>query len=224
VFVSEACKLGRKGIWHVDRVEKEALEFLRRSTIDARSSKGYDKSGRAFGGDWISNWDGSIQPEVRRQFERSDEWKQFEAALLQVAEAQAVRASDLCDDARKEIGGVARAAQSEWTRSTLSKAEDAATPAPEPTVATTEHDGDRSALVDAFLGRCNRESASGFKVIRKHIWLAAGHGHARQFQYWQERSEKATEEDNRNFRRILGMPAAEFIALLKKKGISPSNS
>ncbi len=53
VFVSEACKLGRKGIWHVDRIQKEAFEFLRLSTIDATYSKGYDKADRRFGQDWI---------------------------------------------------------------------------------------------------------------------------------------------------------------------------
>ena len=55
VFVREACKLGKKGIWTVDDVETAALEFLRGATIE---------------------------PEVQRQFERSDEWRQFQAALL----------------------------------------------------------------------------------------------------------------------------------------------
>src|SRR5438270_5117524 len=41
IFVSEACKLGCEGIWPVDRVEEAALEFLRRSTIDATFSKGF---------------------------------------------------------------------------------------------------------------------------------------------------------------------------------------
>ena len=81
VFVREACKLGKKGIWTVDDVETAALEFLRGATSEARFSKGYDKYGREFGCSWISNW-GSIEPEVQRQFERSDEWRQFQAALL----------------------------------------------------------------------------------------------------------------------------------------------
>ena len=49
--------------------------------------------------------------------------------------------------------------------------------------------------------------------------LASGHSSARQFQYWQEQSDKATAADDRTFRRILGMPPAEFIALLKTKRI-----
>ena len=48
VFVSEACKLGCQGIWHVDRVEQASLEFLRLARIDAGYRKGFDKSGRAF--------------------------------------------------------------------------------------------------------------------------------------------------------------------------------
>src|SRR3954453_14984421 len=90
VFVSEACKLGCQGIWPVDRVEEAALDFLRRSTIEARFSKGFDRSGRAFGRDWISSW-GHIEPRVMREFERSDEWRQFQEGLLQVAECQGMR-------------------------------------------------------------------------------------------------------------------------------------
>jgi hypothetical protein len=94
-----------------------------------------------------------------------------------------------------------------------------AAPAEEASVVNSGHGTNRPAVVDAFLLQCNQEPAVGFKVIRKHIWLAVGHRHARQFQYWQEGSDKATDEDDRNFRRILSMPPAEFISLLKKKGI-----
>jgi len=94
-----------------------------------------------------------------------------------------------------------------------------AVPAQEATVGNRGHGMNRPAVVDAFLLQCNQEAAVGFKVIRKHIWLAAGHRHARQFQYWQEGSDKATDEDDRNFSRILSMPPAEFISLLKKKNI-----
>lgn len=225
VFVREACKLGHKGTWPVDRIEKAALEFLRLSTIDAVYSKGHNKYGQKFGRNWNDNWGGEIQSEVRRQFERSGEWPQFQDALLRVAEIQEARASDVGEDPEEEIGKVTRgSAQSERTEDTSSRVENAATSAPELTVATTDQGADRSQIVDAFLLQCNRESSGGFKVIRKHIWLAAGHARARQFQYWQERSDKATCEDDRNFRRILSMAPAEFIALLKKKGSSPSTS
>ncbi|HEX4772186.1 MAG TPA: hypothetical protein VH351_15225 [Bryobacteraceae bacterium] len=74
VFVGEAGKLGSQGIWPVDQVEQECLEFLRLATIDARYSKGFDTSGRAFAQGWIGSW-GSIESSVMREFERSDEWR-----------------------------------------------------------------------------------------------------------------------------------------------------
>lgn len=73
VFASEACTLGQKGVWHVDRIHREVLEFLRLTTIDAKYSKGYDKDDRQFAQDWIdSSGGGGIKPEVMRQLERSD--------------------------------------------------------------------------------------------------------------------------------------------------------
>jgi hypothetical protein len=225
VFVREACKLGHKGIWHVDRIEKFAREFLRLSTIDAMWSKGWYRNGQEIGRGWIESGGSHIGPEVQRQFERSGEWQQFQDALLQVAEIQEARTSDLGEKTEKEIGTVTRDfGQSERTDGRSSEAENAAMPIPELTAATTDHGSDLSKMVDAFLLQCNRESPVGFKVIRKHIWLAAGHAHARQFQYWQENSKKATDEDDRNFRRILHMAPAEFIALLRKKSIALSNS
>jgi len=105
----------------------------------------------------------------------------------------------------------------------FSKAGDVVMPAHEPAVATRPVT-DRTKLVDDFLLQCNLESAAGCKVLRKHIWLAVGHARARQFQYWQEKNDRATEEDDRSFRRILRIPPPEFIALLKKKAILPSSS
>jgi hypothetical protein len=111
-----------------------------------------------------------------------------------------------------------------FQKSGRSGPQDAAAPAQELTVSAADTAQDRARMVYDFLLQCNRESAVGFKVIKKHIWQAAGHAHARQFQYWQERSDKATAEDDRNFRRILCMPPAEFIALVQKKGSRPSGS
>jgi hypothetical protein len=84
VFVQEASKLGKIGIWHVDRVESAALEYLRRATIDAVYSKG-----RGLGGRWVSNVSGGLTLEICRQFEKSSEWQQYQDILLQVAEEQA---------------------------------------------------------------------------------------------------------------------------------------
>lgn len=90
---------------------------------------------------------------------------------------------------------------------------------PEAAMSATENGPDRSEMVDAFLLQCNREAGADFRVTKEHISRAVGHKTPRQFQYWQSRSDKATIADNENFRRILGMRPADFILLLKKKGI-----
>ena len=213
VFTSEACELVRQGIWSVERVEEAALEFLRLCTIEAASSKGFDKSGRAFGRDWIGN-SGHIEPRVMRQFETSDEWRQFQEELLQVAECQAGRTSGAGTSLREKtvegVGDVAPAQNEEAISTT------------ELPVRIAAQERDRRAAVEAFLLDCNKLSERGSKVARKHIWQAAGH--SRQFEYWQSGSDKATEEDDRNFRRLLSMSPADFLALLQKKGIPISNS
>ena len=81
----------------------------------------------------------------------------------------------------------------------------------------SEHGTDRRAQVDAFLAGCNQ--AAPKKINRKHVWQAAGHKGARQFQFWQASDEKATMQDDQNFSRLLAMKPAEFIALLQKKGL-----
>lgn len=81
-----------------------------------------------------------------------------------------------------------------------------------PAVAVT-----RKAWVDGFIAACKREC--DFKVQRKHIWLAAGHRTGRQFAYWQANSPKASKTDHQNFVRILSMKPAEFVALLRERGI-----
>jgi hypothetical protein len=215
VFTSEACELVRQGIWSVERVEEAALEFLRLCTIEAASSKGFDRLGGTFGRDWIGNW-GHIKPRVMREFKRSDEWRQFQEELLQVAECQAGRTSGAGTSLReKTVEGVGDVplAQNEEAISTT-----------ELPVRRAAQERDRRAAVEAFLLDCNKLSERGSKVARKHIWQAAGHRHSRQFEYWQSGSEEATEEDDRNFRRLLSMSPADFLALLQKKGIPISNS
>jgi hypothetical protein len=75
----------------------------------------------------------------------------------------------------------------------------------------------RSYWVDTFLQRCIKETK--LKALKKHIWQAAGHRRARQFQFWQASSPRATASDDANFPRILAMKPTEFETLLKKKGI-----
>ena len=91
-FAAEALELGRKGVWSADRVEGEAREFLRRTTIEAGAEKGFERSGHQLPA-MISNWGGAILPEVQREFEKSAEWKRFRDGLLEVAELQADRAT-----------------------------------------------------------------------------------------------------------------------------------
>lgn len=76
---------------------------------------------------------------------------------------------------------------------------------------------DRAMLVDAFIKKYRQ--ATGLKTFKTHIWKAAGHSWARQFQYWQTRDPKATEADDQNFTRILEMRPAEFKDLLEKMDI-----
>jgi hypothetical protein len=76
---------------------------------------------------------------------------------------------------------------------------------------------DRRRTVDAFLLTCKEETA--LKAIRAHIWRAADHRSGRQFQYWQACDQKATAQDDQNFRRILAMKPTDFEALLRKKHI-----
>jgi hypothetical protein len=79
-------------------------------------------------------------------------------------------------------------------------------------------DIDRRGFVDEFLRKCN-SARPPRRLIRQHIWRAAGHKRARQFQYWQNSDPKATKSDDINFRRILRMKPGDFIALLMKQNI-----
>lgn len=77
---------------------------------------------------------------------------------------------------------------------------------------------DRRVLVKDFLDRCNLEPDLPQRIIKKHIWRAAGRrDNGRQFQRWQARHQKATRQDEDNFGRLLAMPSAAFVALLQSK-------
>jgi hypothetical protein len=74
-------------LWPVDRMDKLCREFLRLATIDAYYEKGYDTSGRRLS-TMSSHLNGAILSEVQREFEKTPEWKQYQDALLEVAQAQ----------------------------------------------------------------------------------------------------------------------------------------
>lgn len=88
-FVNEARNLR---LWPLDQMDSECRDFLRLLTIDARSEKGYDAKGRSLR-DLTSNWDGSILPEVAREFEKTPEWKKYQDALLEMAPTQPAQTS-----------------------------------------------------------------------------------------------------------------------------------
>jgi hypothetical protein len=76
-FAKEACALRQKLGWPMDRIQREAEEFLRRISIAIVSAKfpGLDRY-------WISNWNGSISADVERRFKSSSEWTEYEELLL----------------------------------------------------------------------------------------------------------------------------------------------
>jgi len=94
VFVREGGALVRKGTknWSVDRLESESQEFLRWLT-------NYARYGNTFGGaahqlpDMVSNLDGSILFDVRRAFESSPIWREYEDILLDLAVATSTAAN-----------------------------------------------------------------------------------------------------------------------------------
>ncbi len=73
----------------------------------------------------------------------------------------------------------------------------------------------RRSQVDEFLQECNEMSQE--PIRRRHLWLSIGHSGARQFEYWQRNDPKATEADNQNFGRILGMKPEDFVNILRQK-------
>jgi hypothetical protein len=84
-FVKQACKLDSTA-WSVDRIRREAEEFLRIFTIEAYYEQGYNRNGHRLS-EMISNWTGNILPEVEREFRQSAEWRKYERQLLRAAKA-----------------------------------------------------------------------------------------------------------------------------------------
>lgn len=70
----------------------------------------------------------------------------------------------------------------------------------------------RRAQIEDFLRKCNAHSRR--RIYKRHLWRSVGHSRPRQFEYWQECSEKATDEDRRNFERVVATDPQEFVALL----------
>jgi hypothetical protein len=91
-FTREACELGKKGTWAIDRIRVEVDEFLASFTFDAYYEKGSDRFGQKLRG-VIVNWDGGLEPTWERELKKSEEYREFEDDLLAVAELQGEQAT-----------------------------------------------------------------------------------------------------------------------------------
>jgi hypothetical protein len=67
---------------------------------------------------------------------------------------------------------------------------------------------ERMERVQRFLKACNDELP--FKVIKRHIWQAAKHKKARQFERWQAGDKASSRQDDVTFPRILSMSPKQF--------------
>ena len=76
--------------------------------------------------------------------------------------------------------------------------------------------------IEKFLQRCMQET--GAKLTKSHIWKVVGHKRPRQFQYWQANDNKATKQDDINFKRILAMKPADFIKALEDMDLIPKST
>jgi hypothetical protein len=84
-FAEEVCDLALQGRLLVEQATREAEEFLRVFTIQAHADCGHDKDGRSLR-QQVSNWDGSLLPDIQRKFHQSAQWHDFEGRLLDVIE------------------------------------------------------------------------------------------------------------------------------------------
>lgn len=73
----------------------------------------------------------------------------------------------------------------------------------------------RRRAVDALLAHCN--SQQEHKVMRSHIWRAAGYSVPKSFEDWQAMAPKASKACHTKIHRILAMSATAFLAELKRK-------
>lgn len=174
VFAKEAFKLGSEGLWTVDEVRSEVAEFLRRFTIEAYYGKGHGKGLP----EMTSHWNGSILPEVQREFERSAEWREFEDGLLAVAEA---------------IGGERKAEPRQGP-----SAQTRATAAPAPPSGPV----DRRAAVDAYIEEVSKKT--GQRITRTDIWKTARYKSRTEFERWERNDpKKPNKSAHQRFTQIL---------------------
>ena len=78
-YAREAIALGRHGVWTVDEVRTQALEGLRLITIEVVAQTDYTH---------FVGWRGYLDSKLQREYEASAEWKEFQDALLALAESK----------------------------------------------------------------------------------------------------------------------------------------
>ena len=94
-FAREACEFGKKSNhpdWSDRELDQRCRDFLLSIVIDAWEEKAKDLGIREMFSS--SGWGYSIQEDDRRKIEKSPEWKQYQALLLDAFEAQSARAAD----------------------------------------------------------------------------------------------------------------------------------
>jgi hypothetical protein len=102
LFVREGGDLVRQGIWSLDRLQGESLEFLRKLTIGASLERGYDKNGRPVR-EMVSRWSGGLLQDVRQEFRKSTLWQEFEGLLIELAAVETQPALSGQETGQKEV-------------------------------------------------------------------------------------------------------------------------
>lgn len=102
LFVREGGDLVRQGIWSLDGLQRQSLEFLRKLTIRAGLERGYDKNGRPVR-EMVSRWSGGLLMAVRQEFRKSTLWHEFEGLLIELAAVETPPALSGQETGQKEV-------------------------------------------------------------------------------------------------------------------------
>jgi len=84
VFARDAVHLCTSNGWALDRVNREANEFLRVLTVKWRFEEGRDARGNEMR-DVCGNWGGGLERWVDETFRNREEWRRYEDLLLEIS-------------------------------------------------------------------------------------------------------------------------------------------
>jgi hypothetical protein len=190
-FAKEACSVVRAGHRRADMLPYWVDQRLR-----ALASHAYRDIAAPYARHVWSEWN-ACEQEVTDHIHRSPGWHEYLSKLENAAKLaiSVERVAHVADDV-----------QSAKARTQVQ------------TIPVNATDN-RFEEVEAFLLRCNQQPDLPVRVQKAHLWLAARHRAARQFQYWQSGNSKATRSDDQTFRGLLALPPAEFIARLRRMGL-----